>query len=66
MEVLNTWKEKIKNIINENKRIILVPEYWKNLLEDTFILEERRESFDYIYNSQDLGTLKGESIQRKK
>ncbi|WP_294763467.1 phosphatidylglycerol lysyltransferase domain-containing protein [uncultured Fusobacterium sp.] len=66
VEVLNTWKEKIKNIINENKRIILVPEYWKNLLEDTFILEERRESFDYIYNSQDLGTLKGRKYSKKK
>lgn len=65
-ENLSAWKGTIREIIASGKRIILVPEYWKNLLEDEFILEERRESFDYIYNSQDLGTLKGRKYSKKK
>lgn len=56
----------IVDILKENKRIILVPEEWKALLEERFILEERRESFDYIYNSEDLGTLKGRRYSKKK
>ena len=32
VEVLNTWKEKIKNIINENKRIISLTSSEKNNL----------------------------------
>ncbi len=63
---LENWKKAIKEIILKKKRVILVPEYWKNLLEEEFILEERRESFDYIYNSQDLGTLKGRKYSKKK
>ena len=67
IETISRWKEGIKNIIqNEKKRIILVPEYWKNILEDEFYLEERRESFDYIYSSEDLGTLKGRKYSKKK
>lgn len=63
---LSEWKMVIKKIIESGKKIILVPEYWKNLLEKEFILEERRESFDYIYNSQDLRTLKGRKYSKKK
>lgn len=67
IETISRWKEGIKNIIqNEKKKIILVPEYWKNILEDEFYLEERRESFDYIYSSEDLGTLKGRKYSKKK
>lgn len=67
IETISRWKEGIKNIIqNEKMRIILVPEYWKNILEDEFYLEERRESFDYIYSSEDLGTLKGRKYSKKK
>lgn len=63
---LENWKKEIKKIILEKKRVILVPEYWKNLLENEFHLVETRESFDYIYNSQDLGTLKGRKYSKKK
>lgn len=67
LETLFNWKEGIKGIIqDEKKRIILVPEYWKKILEEEFYLEERRESFDYIYNSEDLGTLKGRKYSKKK
>lgn len=56
----------IREIIQDGHRIILVPEEWKEILEKDFILEERRESFDYIYNSKDLGTLKGRKYTKKK
>lgn len=65
-EILNFWRNSIKKLLLEKKRIILVPEYWKEILENDFILEERRESFDYVYNSQDLGTLKGRKYSKKK
>lgn len=65
-ENLVTWKEGIKTILDANARIILVPETWKELLEDEFILEERRDSFDYIYNAEDLGLLKGRKYSKKK
>lgn len=65
-ENLKALEEVIKNILKDEKRIILVPEEWKNILEEKFILEERRESFDYIYTSEDLGTLKGRKFSKKK
>lgn len=65
-ECLNRWKNIIAEMLEENNRIILVPEYWKNLLENDFELIETRDSFDYIYNSVDLGTLKGRKFSKKK
>ena len=56
----------IKDIIENGSRIILVPEEWKEILEKDFVLEERRDSFDYIYSSIDLGTLKGRKFTKKK
>ena len=63
---LKALVEVIREIIQDGHRIILVPEEWKEILEKDFILEERRESFDYIYNSKDLGTLKGRKYTKKK
>lgn len=63
---LKALVEIIREIIQDGHRIILVPEEWKEILEKDFILEERRESFDYIYNSKDLGTLKGRKYTKKK
>ncbi|WP_291255365.1 phosphatidylglycerol lysyltransferase domain-containing protein [Fusobacterium sp.] len=63
---LKALVEVIREIIQDGHRIILVPEEWKEILEKNFILEERRESFDYIYNSKDLGTLKGRKYSKKK
>lgn len=63
---LKALVEVIREIIQDGHRIILVPEEWKEILEKDFILEERRESFDYIYNSKDLGTLKGRKYSKKK
>lgn len=63
---LKALVEVIREIIQDGHRIILVPEEWKEILEKDFILEEKRESFDYIYNSKDLGTLKGRKYSKKK
>lgn len=63
---LINWKEIISELVTKNKRIILIPEEWKQLLEDEFELIETRDSFDYIYNSKDLGTLKGRKFSKKK
>lgn len=63
---LKALVEVIREIIQDGHRIILVPEEWKEILEKDFILEEKRESFDYIYNSKDLGTLKGRKYTKKK
>lgn len=65
-ENLETLVEVIREIVQDGHRIILVPEEWKEILEREFILEERRESFDYIYNSKDLGVLKGRKYSKKK
>lgn len=65
-DCLMALNEVIEEIISEGKRIILVSEEWKEILEKKFILEERRESFDYIYTSEDLGTLKGRRFSKKK
>ncbi len=63
---LKSWKEVIKGILNEGGQIVFVPEYWKNLLEKDFVLEERRDSFDYVYNAFDLAYLKGRKYSKKK
>lgn len=65
-ENLKALFEIIRDIIQNGNRIILVPEEWKKIFEGDFILEERRESFDYIYNSKDLGMLKGRRYSKKK
>ena len=65
-QCLENWKKIISDILDNEGRVILVPEYWKNLLENDFELVETRDSFDYIYNSFDLGTLKGRKYSKKK
>ena len=66
LEYLDNAKEIIKNLLNEKAQIILVPEKWKNYLEDSFILEERRDSFDYVYSLESLAYLKGRKYSKKK
>lgn len=60
------WKEGIVKILKDEKMIVLVPENYAKLLEDDFILEEDRDAFDYIYNSEDLAYLKGRKFAKKK
>lgn len=66
LESLSSWKRIINKILEDGKEIYLVPEEYKELLEDEFNLVETRDSFDYIYSSTDLGTLKGRKFTKKK
>lgn len=65
-EMISNWKKVISEILSQDKKIMLVPEEWKELLEGEFELVETRDSFDYIYNSVDLGTLTGRKYTKKK
>lgn len=59
-------KELIEYYLKENAKIVLVPEKWKPYLEDKFILEERRDSYDYVYSIESLAYLKGRKYAKKK
>lgn len=56
----------IEEFLNENIQIISVPEEYKILLNDFFKFQEYRDSFDYIYSTEDLGFLKGRKYSKKK
>ena len=66
LEYLDNAKEIIRNLLNEKAQIILVPEKWKNYLEESFVLEERRDSFDYVYSLESLAYLKEENTLKEK
>lgn len=63
---IGAMKEIIKVLLQNSKKIVLVPEEWKEKLEDSFILEERRDSFDYVYSIESLAYLKGRKYAKKK
>ena len=63
---ISIMKDTIKDLLQNNKKIVLVPEEWKEKLEDIFILEERRDSYDYIYSIESLAYLKGRKYAKKK
>lgn len=63
---IGIMKDIIKDLLQNNKKIVLVPEEWKEKLEDTFIFEERRDSYDYIYSIESLAYLKGRKYAKKK
>lgn len=63
---IGIMKDIIKDLLQNKKRIVLVPEEWKEKLEDTFILEERRDSYDYVYSIESLAYLKGRKYAKKK
>lgn len=55
-----------KNILENNGRILFIPEEIKNILEDKFTFSENRDFFDYIYLSESLESLKGRKYAKKK
>lgn len=65
-EDVTTWKNIIKNIVDNGGEIDLIPENYYELLKDDFLLEENRDSFDYLYNTEDLAYLKGRKYSKKK
>nr|WP_307774946.1 phosphatidylglycerol lysyltransferase domain-containing protein [uncultured Cetobacterium sp.] len=58
--------ESFKKISDEGIKIVFIPEEYKNILERKFDLEEKRDSFDYIYLQKDLAELKGRKFSSKK
>ena len=65
-KTIKAWIEVIREIVEDGGIITLVPEYWKKKLENYFVMEEVRDSFDYVYNSYDLAFLKGRKYSKKK
>ncbi|WP_130890699.1 MULTISPECIES: DUF2156 domain-containing protein [Fusobacterium] len=63
---IGAMKDIVRDLLQNNKKIVLVPEEWKEKLEDTFILEERRDSYDYVYSIESLAYLKGRKYAKKK
>ncbi len=63
---ISSLLEAIKKIISKQRRIVFIPEKYKQLLEDNIEFVEERDSFDYIYLQEDLATLKGRKFSSKK
>lgn len=67
---LNSSEEDVKNaikkILEEGNSIELIPEEWKNRLEDEYCFEEQRSTFDYIYLIEDIAFLKGRKYIKKR
>lgn len=58
--------EAFKKISDEGIKVVFIPEEYKNILENRFDLQEKRDSFDYIYLQKDLAELKGRKFSSKK
>lgn len=63
---ISSLLEAFKKIISKQRRIVFIPEKYKQLLEDHIEFVEERDSFDYIYLQEDLATLKGRKFSSKK
>ncbi|MDR1832040.1 MAG: phosphatidylglycerol lysyltransferase domain-containing protein [Fusobacteriaceae bacterium] len=62
----NVRKEAAR-IAGEGGKIVLIPEKWYRLMgEEGFLWEEKRDTFDYVYNYEDLATLHGRKYSKKK
>ena len=59
-------KKEIRCLLNQGYTILQVPEKWEEILREDFIMEENRNSFDYVYNYKDLATLAGRKYSKKK
>jgi len=60
-------KREAAGIAGAGGHIILVPEKWRLLLGDeNFLWQETRNSFDYVYNYEDLANLPGRKYSKKK
>lgn len=59
-------KEAVEKILNKGYTIELIPEEYLLNFKDEFIIEEMKDSFDYIYSVEDLAFLKGRKYSKKK
>lgn len=53
-------------IVENGGQIMFIPERYKNIFEDEYILNPTRNSFDYIYSAKDLESLVGRKYTKKK
>lgn len=65
-ETIFSWKQEINSIIESGRKIVFIPEECVEILKDGFLLEENRDSFDYVYETKELMYLKGRKYSRKK
>lgn len=65
-ENIAAMKRRIESILEEKAPICYIPEYWWERLKEEYILEEARDSFDYVYQVEDLAFLKGRRFAKKK
>src|SRR3712207_9517623 len=65
-ENIVAMKRRIDSILEEKSPICYIPEYWMEKLEEEYVFEEVRDSFDYIYQVEDLAFLKGRRFAKKK
>lgn len=65
-ENIRAMKRRMDAILEEGASISYVPEYWVEKLQDDYVLEEIRDSFDYVYQVEDLAFLKGRRFAKKK
>ncbi|MGL5055685.1 MAG: DUF2156 domain-containing protein [Fusobacteriaceae bacterium] len=56
----------IEEILEEGYNIELIPEEWKDKLEDKYYFEEQRPTFDYIYLMEEIAFLKGRKYIKKR
>ncbi|MBC2856730.1 MAG: phosphatidylglycerol lysyltransferase domain-containing protein [Cetobacterium sp.] len=63
-------KEKIEEamieLYNRKEKIVFIPEEYKEALENKFVFQELRDTFDYIYNMESLSLLKGRNYSEKR
>ncbi|MDX8335556.1 DUF2156 domain-containing protein [Candidatus Cetobacterium colombiensis] len=58
--------EAVRKIKENNGKIVFIPEEYVELLKEYFLIQEERDSFDYIYLQKDLAELKGRKFSSKK
>lgn len=56
----------IEKILEEGYSVELIPEEWKDKLEDKYYFEEQRPTFDYIYLMEEIAFLKGRKYIKKR
>ena len=64
---MDNVKAELREILSTTKALVThVPERYVPALESEFVCVESRDSFDYVYNFEDLSTLKGRKYSKKK
>src|SRR3712207_1946554 len=65
-ENMEAMKRRIDSILETGNILCYVPEDWMETLKEEYELEEVRDSFDYVYQVEDLALLKGRRFAKKK